>query len=83
LNAWLIASVVLVVAIVPCLAVCLLADATEGLPALEVAGTLAVSALIALAEGFHRQPFIDLALVLAVLAIIGALAYARLMETDA
>jgi len=36
--------------------------------------------MMALAEGLHRQPFIDLALVLALVSVIGALVYARLME---
>jgi multisubunit Na+/H+ antiporter MnhF subunit len=35
---------------------------------------------MALCEGFHRQPFIDLALLFAVMTVIGALAFARLME---
>jgi multisubunit Na+/H+ antiporter MnhF subunit len=35
---------------------------------------------MALCEGFHRQPFIDLALLFAVMSVIGALAFARLME---
>jgi multisubunit Na+/H+ antiporter MnhF subunit len=54
----------------------------RALAALEVAGTLAASVLMLLAEGFHRQPFIDLALVLALLSLIGAMAFARLMEKD-
>jgi hypothetical protein len=33
-----------------------------------------------LSEGFHRQPFIDLAVVLAPMALVGALMFARLME---
>jgi multisubunit Na+/H+ antiporter MnhF subunit len=35
-----------------------------------------------LSEGFHRQPFVDLAVVLAVLSVVGSLAFARLMEGD-
>src|SRR5947208_724530 len=49
------------------------------LPA-ELAGTLSTVELIMLAEGIHRQPFIDLALVLAVMSLIGSLAFARLLE---
>ena len=45
-------------------------------------GPESVEALMLLAEGFHRQPFIDLALVLALLSLIGAMAFARLMEKD-
>jgi multisubunit Na+/H+ antiporter MnhF subunit len=82
MNEWEIAAIVLTAAIVPCVGVCVLAGAASALAALEVAGTLATSALIALAEGFHRQPFIDLAVVLAVLSVVGSLAFARIMEED-
>jgi multisubunit Na+/H+ antiporter MnhF subunit len=37
---------------------------------------------MALCEGFHRQPFIDLALVFALLTMLGSFAFARLMERD-
>jgi len=36
--------------------------------------------LMLLSEGFHRQPFIDLAVVLAPMALVGSLVFARLME---
>jgi multisubunit Na+/H+ antiporter MnhF subunit len=80
MNEWEIAAAVLAAAIVPCVGVCMLTEAASALAALEVASTLATTALIALSEGFHRQPFIDLALVLAVLSVVGSLAFARLME---
>jgi len=82
MNEWEIAAAVLGAAIVPCLMVCALSSATAALPALELAGTVLSSALMALCEGFHRQPFVDLALVFALLSVLGALAFARLMEQD-
>ena len=82
MNEWEIVAVVLGAAMVPCLAVCALTDATRALVAVELAGTLLASSLMALCEGFHRQPFIDLALVFALLSMLGALAFARLMERD-
>ena len=82
MNEWEIAAAVLAAAIVPCLAVCALTGAMRALAALELAGTLLASSLMALCEGFHRQPFIDLALLFALLAMIGAMAFARLMERD-
>ena len=36
--------------------------------------------MILLAEGLQRQPFVDLAVVLAPLSLVGALVYPRLME---
>jgi multicomponent Na+:H+ antiporter subunit F len=82
MNEWEIAAMVLLAALVPCVAVCVFATAADALAALEVASTLATTALIVLSEGFHRQPFVDLALVLAVLSVVGSLAFARLMEGD-
>jgi multisubunit Na+/H+ antiporter MnhF subunit len=82
MNEWQIAAAVLGAAIVPCLAVCVLTDAPNALASLELAGTLLASALMALCEGFHRQPFIDLALVFALLTMLGGFAFARLMERD-
>jgi multisubunit Na+/H+ antiporter MnhF subunit len=82
MNEWEIAAVVLTGAIAPCVAVCMFASAAAALAALEIASTLATTALVVLSEGFHRQPFIDLALILAVLSVVGALAFARLMEGD-
>lgn len=82
MNEWEIAALVLAVAIAPCLGVCVLAGATHALAAVEVASTLLATVLMLLSEGFHRQPFIDLALVFAVLSLIGALVFARMMERD-
>jgi multisubunit Na+/H+ antiporter MnhF subunit len=82
MNEWEIAAAVLAAAIVPCLAVCALTGAMRALTALELAGTLLSSALMALCEGFHRQPFIDLAMLFAFLSLVGAFAFVRLMEQD-
>ena len=36
--------------------------------------------LVLLSEGFHRQPFVDLAVVFAPMSLVGSLVFARLME---
>jgi multisubunit Na+/H+ antiporter MnhF subunit len=82
MNEWLIAATALGFALIPCIGVCLLAPPPHGLIALEIAGVLACTILMLLSEGFHRQPFIDLAVVLAPMALVGALAFARLMERN-
>ncbi|MHB8657976.1 MAG: monovalent cation/H+ antiporter complex subunit F [Solirubrobacteraceae bacterium] len=82
MNKWELAATILSVALLPCLGVCLLAGAAHGLAAFEVASTLGASVLLVLSAGFQRQPFVDLAITLAVLSIVGALAFARLMEHD-
>lgn len=80
MNKWEIAATVLGFALIPCLLVCLLAPPPHGLVALEIAGVLVSTILMLLSEGFHRQPFVDLAVVLAPMALIGSLTFARLME---
>jgi multisubunit Na+/H+ antiporter MnhF subunit len=81
MNEWEIAAFVLICAMLPCLAVCVLAGVSHALAAFELASTLLASVLMLLSEGFHRQPFIDLAVTFAVLSAVGALAFARLMES--
>ena len=52
----------------------------ECLVALQVAGTNAALVLLLVAEGIQRQPFADLALVLALMSFVGSLAFAHFME---
>ena len=80
MNEWLIAATVLGFALIPCVVAALVASPPTGLVALELAGVLVSTILMLLAEGFHRQPFIDLAVVLAPMALVGSLMFARLME---
>lgn len=80
MNEWEIAAAVLGLALLPCLLVCLLSPPAHGLVALEIGGVLATTILLLLSEGFHRQPFVDLAVVLAPLALVGSLTFARVME---
>lgn len=83
MNAWILAAIVLVLGgIVPCLVVSIRASVMEGLVALELAGVIAVLVLLLLAEGFQRQPFVDLALALALLSFVGSLAFVRYMERE-
>jgi multisubunit Na+/H+ antiporter MnhF subunit len=80
MNEWEIAATVLAFLLIPCLAVCLLMAPPAGLVAMEIAGVLASTILMVLSEGFHRQSFIDLAVVLSLLSLVGSLTFARLME---
>jgi multisubunit Na+/H+ antiporter MnhF subunit len=79
-NEWEIAAAVLGFALIPCGAVALLSAAPSGLAAVQLAGVLLSTILMLLAEGFHRQPFIDLAVVFAPMSLVGSLLFARLME---
>lgn len=80
MNEWEIAAAVLGFALVPCVVVCLLSPPTDGLVAMQIAGVLVCTILMLLSEGFRRQPFIEMAYVLAPMALIGSLVFARLME---
>ena len=83
MNEWILAAIVLVLGgILPCLVVSVRASVMEGLVALEMAGVISVLVLLLLAEGFQRQPFVDLALVLALLSFVGTLAFVRFMERE-
>jgi multisubunit Na+/H+ antiporter MnhF subunit len=80
MNEWLVAATVLLVAFVPCVALCLRGGPLDGLVGLELAGVLTTVILLLLSEGFHRQPFVDLAVVFAVLQFAGSLAFVRMLE---
>jgi multisubunit Na+/H+ antiporter MnhF subunit len=82
MNEWEIAAAVLGFALIPCLGLTLLGAPVSGLAGLQVASALLTTILVLLAEGFHRQPFIDLAVVFAPMSMISSLMFARLMERD-
>lgn len=80
MSGWEVAIVVLFAALLVCLALPAFVDPIDGLVALETAGTVGTAILLLLSQALHRQPFVDLALVFAVLSFVGALAFARLLE---
>ena len=80
MNAWLIAATVLLLGLVPCAIVMVRGSIVEALVGLQMAGILQTVVLLLLAEGYHRAPFFDLALVLALLALAGGLVFARMLE---
>jgi multisubunit Na+/H+ antiporter MnhF subunit len=81
-NEWEIAAAVLGFALIPCAGVAMLAPPPHGLAGMQVASVLLSTILVLLAEGFHRQPFVDLAVVFAPMALVGSLIFARLMERN-
>ena len=80
MNGWLWAATVLVAALVPLVVLCARLPAPEGVVAAEAAGVDATLALLLIAQGTNRQPFGDLALVLAVVSFVGSVAYLRFVE---
>lgn len=79
-TGWLVAGAVLLVGCLPLLWVCLRRSILEALVAVELAGTITTLVLLIVAQGTHRQPFFDLALISAFLSFGGGLAFARFLE---
>jgi multisubunit Na+/H+ antiporter MnhF subunit len=81
-NEWEIAATVLGFALLPCIAVALLTPPPHGLAAMQLSSVLLSTILVLLSEGFHRQPFVDLAVVFAPMSLVGSIMFARLMERN-
>ena len=77
MNEWLWAAAVLTAALAALAGVAVRRPLLEGLVALEVASATGTLVLLLIAEGTHRQPFGDLALVLGVVSFAGAIAFLR------
>ena len=81
MNEWLIAAAVLLIGgLVPVTIAGLTRDVMAAAAALNLAGPVAAVVLLLLAEGFHRQPFVDLAVVLAAMSFVGSVIVARFLE---
>lgn len=81
MNGWLWAALAaLVVGLLPCLWVAMRDSILSALAALQLASTITTVTLVLIAQGLHREPFMDLAVVSAVLSFAGALTFARFLE---
>ena len=80
MNSWLVAAAALLLTLLPCLWVCVRHSILSALIAFEVASTITTLVLVLLAQGTRRDPFMDLALVSAVLSFAGALTFVRFLE---
>ncbi|HEY1596059.1 MAG TPA: monovalent cation/H+ antiporter complex subunit F [Thermoleophilaceae bacterium] len=80
MNEWLLAVIVLLAGLVPCGCVAVWRSPPDGIVALELAGVIDATILILLSQGFQRQPFVDLAVVAALLSFIGAIVFVRFVE---
>lgn len=79
MNAFDLAATVLLAALAPLLVVCSVRRSIDGLVALEVAGTVAVLALLCLSAGFGESFLFVLPIVAAVVSWIGGLVFARFL----
>jgi multisubunit Na+/H+ antiporter MnhF subunit len=80
MSLWTAASIALTCGIGLCLVACLRCETVDALAALNLCGVVAVLDLVTMTVAFSRQPFIDLAVVLAPLAMGGSLAFTRFLE---
>jgi len=78
-NVWLIGATVLACGLLPCLYVCLRGPLPDSIVALELASATATLVLLLLAEGFHRDSYFTLPIVLAGLAIVGTMVFVRFL----
>jgi multicomponent Na+:H+ antiporter subunit F len=78
-NVFLVAAAAMLAGLVPCGVVCARASAIDGVVALELAGSVMVTVLICLAEGFHRSSYFNLPVVCALVAWVDGLVFARFM----
>ncbi|MFC4031924.1 monovalent cation/H+ antiporter complex subunit F [Streptomyces polygonati] len=78
MNAWIVVACVLLPAGVgPCLLRATRGEPAQRLAGMSLAGVMAVAVFLLAARGLHRVSYIDVALVLAVLAPAGTLVFAR------
>ncbi len=77
MNAFVIASFVLVLGFVPIVAVCLAGRELDGVAAVALAGALATLVFLCLAEGLHLSSSFDVPVICAVVTWIGSLVLAR------
>ena len=80
MNGWLIAATVTLAGLAPCLWVAMRGSIVSALAALELASTVTTISLVLIAQGLRRDPFMDLALVSALLSFAGGLCFARFLE---
>jgi multisubunit Na+/H+ antiporter MnhF subunit len=76
-NAFAIASTVLLLGLVPCGYVAVRGRTIEAVVALELGGTVSVTLLICLAEAFHKGSYFNLPVIAAVAVWVSGLVFAR------
>jgi multicomponent Na+:H+ antiporter subunit F len=77
---WTIAVIGLLACLIGPFIRCVQGDTVSRLVGLEAGGSLIVWILLALGEAYHRGPFVDVALTLALLSFGAGLVFARFLE---
>ena len=79
MNVWHVGATILLVAVFPCTWVVLRRSIVEALVAIEFIATLMTVVLLLIAEGYHRNAYFTLPLVLAFTNLAGALIFIRFL----
>jgi len=80
MNPWLFTAAFLLVCLIAPFLLCARGDVMARLVGLQAASLMVTMILLLLAVGFHRDPFTDLALTLALLSFGGGLVFARFLQ---
>jgi multicomponent Na+:H+ antiporter subunit F len=80
MSAFLIAALVLMVALAPCAWVCFRGSPEDRLVALGLSGTVQALVLLSLAVGFTEPALASLGTILAIMSNAGSLVFARFLE---
>ena len=81
MNEWILAATVLLIGgLVPLAVAAIVGDVMSAATALNLGGPVAALILLLLSEGLHRQPFVDLAVVLAIVSFAGSVIVVRFLE---
>jgi multisubunit Na+/H+ antiporter MnhF subunit len=80
MNAFVIAAIGMLLAVVPCLVVIFRGGVMEAVVAYEAIGSIAVMVLLLLAQGFRRTDEFELPVLLAILMLGSGLVFVRFFE---
>jgi multisubunit Na+/H+ antiporter MnhF subunit len=78
-NVWFVGATALLIGLVPVAWVLIRGDILEALVALQLAGTVVAVVLLLIGEGFKRNSYYTLPLVLAFTNFVGVLIFVRFM----
>jgi hypothetical protein len=79
-NAFVIAAIVMLAAVIPCGIVMLRGKIMEAVVAYEAVGSIVIIVLVLLAEGFRRSGEFELPVLLAMLILGSGLVFVRFLE---
>ena len=79
MNIWFVGATILLLALVPVAYVLIRGELIEALVALQLAGTVVCVVLLLISEGFKRNSYYSLPLVLAFTNVVGVLIFVRFL----